>query len=100
LHIAAVCVGICERLIADAVGYAVERRQFGKPLTDFQLIQAMIADSKTEAMAARALVFEAAALKDRADLELVGGTSSPPYGRPITLEAAAKKYFAKIERAH
>jgi acyl-CoA dehydrogenase len=80
LHIAAVCVGICERLIADAVAYAVERRQFGKPLADFQLIQAMIADSKTEAMAARALVFEAALLKDE--------------GRPITLEAAAAKYFA------
>src|SRR6185503_8351995 len=80
LHIAAVCVGICERLIADAVGYAVERKQFGKPLADFQLIQAMIADSKTEAMAARALVLEAAARKDR--------------GETITLEAAAAKYFA------
>jgi acyl-CoA dehydrogenase len=80
LHIAAVCVGICERLIADAVAYAVERRQFGKALADFQLIQAMIADSKTEAMAARALVLETAALKDD--------------GAPITLEAAAAKYFA------
>src|SRR5437868_4111937 len=80
LHIAAVCVGISERLIADAVAYATERRQFGKPLSDFQLIQAMIADSKTEAMAARALVLEAAALKDA--------------GSPITLEAAAAKYFA------
>src|SRR5205085_6280995 len=65
LHIAAVCVGICERLIADAVVYAVERKQFGKSLSDFQLIQAMIADSKTETMAARALVLEAAALKDQ-----------------------------------
>ena len=80
LHIAAVCVGISERLIADAVGYATDRRQFGKALADFQLIQAMIADSKTETMAARALVLEAAALKDA--------------GKPITLEAAAAKYFA------
>jgi acyl-CoA dehydrogenase len=80
LHIAAVCVGIAERLIADAVGYAVERRQFGKPIAEFQLIQAMIADSKTETMAAKALVLEAAALKDA--------------GEPITLEAAAAKYFA------
>ena len=80
LHIAAVCVGIAERLIADAVAYATERRQFGKPIADFQLIQAMIADSKTETMAARALVLEAAAAKDD--------------GRPITLEAAAAKYFA------
>ncbi len=80
LHIAAVCVGIAERLIADAVGYATDRKQFGKALSDFQLIQAMIADSKTETMAARALVLEAAALKDA--------------GKPITLEAAAAKYFA------
>ena len=80
LHIAAVCVGVCERLIADSVAYATERRQFGQPLADFQLVQAMIADSKTEAMAAKALVFEAARLKDE--------------GQPITLEAAAAKYFA------
>ncbi|HZF96586.1 MAG TPA: acyl-CoA dehydrogenase family protein [Allosphingosinicella sp.] len=80
LHIAAVCTGIAERLIADAVGYATERRQFGKPIAEFQLVQAMIADSKTEAMAARALVLEAAAKKDA--------------GEPITLEAAAAKYFA------
>jgi acyl-CoA dehydrogenase len=80
LHIAAVCVGIAERLIADAVGYAAGRKQFGKAIAEFQLIQAMIADSKTETMAARALVLEAAALKDA--------------GEPITLEAAAAKYFA------
>ncbi len=80
LHIAAVCVGISERLIADAVAYAAERRQFGKALSDFQLVQAMIADSKTDTMAARALVLETAALKDK--------------GESITLEAAAAKYFA------
>jgi acyl-CoA dehydrogenase len=80
LHIAAVCVGVAERLIADAVAYALERRQFGKPIADFQLIQAMIADSKTETMAARALVIEAAAKKDA--------------GEDIILEAAAAKYFA------
>jgi acyl-CoA dehydrogenase len=80
LHISAVCVGIAERLIADAVAYATERKQFGQPLADFQLIQAMIADSKTETMAARALVLETAVLKDA--------------GKPITLEAAAAKYFA------
>jgi acyl-CoA dehydrogenase len=80
LHIAAVCVGIAERLIADCVAYAGERRQFGRPIGEFQLIQAMIADANTEALAARALVLEAAALKDA--------------GAPITLEAAAAKYFA------
>jgi acyl-CoA dehydrogenase len=80
LHIAAVCVGVAERLIVDAVAYASERRQFGKAIADFQLVQAMIADSKTEAMAARALMLEAAATMD-------GGAT-------IVLEAAAAKYFA------
>lgn len=80
LHIAAVCVGIAERLIADSVAYATERRQFGRNLADFQLIQALIADGKTETMAARALVLDTARLKDE--------------GESITLEAAAAKYFA------
>jgi acyl-CoA dehydrogenase len=80
LHIAAVCVGVAERLIADAVAYASERRQFGKALADFQLVQAMIADSKTEALAARAMVLDTAAKKDA--------------GEPIVLECAAAKYFA------
>jgi acyl-CoA dehydrogenase len=80
LHIAAVCVGIAQRLIEDAVAYARDRKQFGKPISEFQLVQAMLADSKTETMAAKALVMEAAALKDT--------------GEAITLEAAAAKYFA------
>jgi acyl-CoA dehydrogenase len=80
LHIAAVCVGVAERLIADAVGYATERQQFGKVLSEFQLVQAMIADSKAETMAARALVLESAAQMDAGDR--------------ITLEAAAAKYIA------
>ena len=80
LHIAAVCVGVAERLIADAVAYASERRQFGKALADFQLVQAMIADSKTETLAARALVLETAKRKDRGD--------------SIVLEAATAKYYS------
>lgn len=80
LHIAAVCVGAAERLVADCVAYASERKQFGKPIAEFQLVQAMIADSRTEAMAAKALVLETARLRDS--------------GAPTTLEAAATKYFA------
>ncbi|WEJ97955.1 MAG: acyl-CoA dehydrogenase family protein [Candidatus Sphingomonas phytovorans] len=80
LHIAAVCVGVAERLIADAVGYASDRKQFGKPIAEHQLIQGMIADSKTEALAARALVLETAAAKDA--------------GKDVVMESAAAKYFA------
>jgi acyl-CoA dehydrogenase len=80
LHISAVCVGVAERLIADAVAYATERKQFGQALSSFQLVQAMIADSKTEALAARALLLESARKRDA--------------GENVTLEAAATKLFA------
>jgi acyl-CoA dehydrogenase len=80
LHISAVCVGVAERLITDCVAYASERKQFGQALSGFQLIQAMIADSKTEAMAAKALTMESARKRDA--------------GENVTLEAAAAKLFA------
>ncbi len=80
LHISAVCIGVAERLIADCVAYATERKQFGKPIAEHQLIQAMIADSKTEALAARALMLETAAAKDA--------------GRDVVMESAASKYYA------
>lgn len=80
IHIAAICVGVAERLIADSLAYAQSRVQFGKPIFEHQLIQAMLADSRTEALAARALVLECARARDE--------------GRAITLEAAAAKLFA------
>jgi acyl-CoA dehydrogenase len=80
LHIAALCVGIAERLLGDAVRYAAERRQFGQPIADFQLVQAMIADSQTELYAARSMVMDAARKRDR--------------GEKTTLEAACCKLYA------
>ena len=80
LHIAALCVGVAERLIADSVAYAADRKQFGQPIASFQMIQAMIADSKTEALAARALVLETARKRDA--------------GEGVTLEASASKLYA------
>ncbi|WAC24494.1 acyl-CoA dehydrogenase family protein [Blastomonas sp. SL216] len=67
LHISAVCVGAAERLIADSIAYAKERQQFGKPIAEFQLIQAMIADSVAECKAAKALVLQTAKAKDRGE---------------------------------
>ncbi|SFU21901.1 acyl-CoA dehydrogenase family protein [Mesorhizobium sp. YR577] len=80
LHISAVCVGMAERLIADSLAYAMERNQFGQPIAEFQLIQAMLADSKTEAYAARCMVMETARAKDT--------------GVTVATEAAACKLFA------
>jgi acyl-CoA dehydrogenase len=80
LHISAVCVGVAERLIREAVNYAREREQFGQKIAEFQLIQGMLADCKTEAYAARCMVLETAKKRDR--------------GEPVSMEAACCKYFA------
>lgn len=60
LFIAACCVGLAYRLIEDATQYAIGRVQFGKPIAQHQLVQAMLADSLTEAYAAKAMVRTAA----------------------------------------
>lgn len=80
LHISAVCVAMAERLIDDSLRYAVERKQFGQPIAEFQLVQAMLADSRTEAYAARCMVLETARAKDR--------------GEDVTTNAACCKLFA------
>ena len=64
LHISAISVGVAERLIEDSLRYAMERKQFGQRIADFQLIQAMLADSQTETYAARCMVTDAARRRD------------------------------------
>jgi acyl-CoA dehydrogenase len=80
LVIAALCTGVMARLIDESVTYARERSQGGHPIADYQLVQAMLADSQTEYMAARALVLDAA---DRYDA-----------GTDQRLAPSAAKYFA------
>lgn len=67
LHIAGFSVGVAERLIDDALDYAIQRKQFGKPIAEQQLIQAMLADSRTESYAARCMVLETARKRDAGD---------------------------------
>jgi acyl-CoA dehydrogenase len=80
LHISAVCVGVAERLIADSLRYATQRKQFGKPIAEFQLIQAMLADSQAETYAARCMVVETGRKRDRDE--------------DVNTEAACCKMFA------
>jgi acyl-CoA dehydrogenase len=80
LNIAAVCVGAAQRLLDEALGYALERKQFGQPIAEFQLVQAMLADSQAELYAARSMTLEAARKRDG--------------GETITLEASCSKLFA------
>ncbi|KJK10536.1 acyl-CoA dehydrogenase [Burkholderiaceae bacterium 16] len=60
LHISALACGMAHRLITDAVAYAKERKQFGQPIGDFQLIQAMLADSQAELYAGLSMVRDCA----------------------------------------
>jgi acyl-CoA dehydrogenase len=80
LQIAAVCVAAAERMLADALAYALERRQFGEAIAQFQLIQAMLADSRAESYAARTMVVDAARRRDD--------------GHDVGTEAACAKLFA------
>ncbi len=64
LHISALAVGCAERLTQDSLNYAMERKQFGQAIAQFQLIQAMLADSRTEAYAGRCMVLDAARRRD------------------------------------
>jgi acyl-CoA dehydrogenase len=60
LHIAALCVGLAQRALDETVTYALARRQGGRAIADYQLIQGLIADSQTDVLAGRALVTSAA----------------------------------------
>jgi acyl-CoA dehydrogenase len=80
LNIAATSTGAAERILSDALRYARERKQFGKAIGEFQLIQAMLADSHADIYAARCMVIDAARKRDE--------------GRDVGTEAACAKMFA------
>ncbi|MBP0635548.1 acyl-CoA dehydrogenase family protein [Cupriavidus sp. AcVe19-6a] len=80
LHISAVSVGVAKRVLRDALNYALERQQFGQPICEFQLIQAMLADSQAELYAAECMVIDAARRRDE--------------GRNVSTEASCCKMFA------
>ncbi len=64
ITISGMCIGNAQRLIRDSLVYAMERKQFGKPIADFQLVQAMLADCETEVYAAKSMVLDTARRKD------------------------------------
>jgi acyl-CoA dehydrogenase len=80
IHIGAICVGVAERMQRDALNYAIERKQFGQPIAEFQLVQAMLADSQAEIYAARCMVLDAARRRD--------------LGQNVSTEASCCKMFA------
>ncbi len=83
ISIGAMALGIAQGALDEALAYAKQRVQFGRPVIKFQAIQWILADMATEIEAARRLVYLAAELKDA--------------GRPFTKEAAmAKLYASKV----
>jgi butyryl-CoA dehydrogenase/short/branched chain acyl-CoA dehydrogenase len=80
IGIGAQMLGLAEGAWAHAARYAQQRRQFGKPIAEFQAVQFALAEMATEIEAAKLLVYNAARLKDA--------------GRPFVREAAMAKYFA------
>jgi acyl-CoA dehydrogenase len=76
VHIAAVCVGMAERLVDESVAYATTRLQGGRPIGSFQLVQGLIADSVTDYRAGHALVLATAAAFDAGTDTVVGPASA------------------------
>jgi acyl-CoA dehydrogenase len=79
IHISALAGGMSDRILEESVRYAVERNQFGRPIGEFQLIQGMLADSRTEAYAARTMVEDVARRYDA--------------GEKVSADVASTKYF-------
>jgi alkylation response protein AidB-like acyl-CoA dehydrogenase len=82
ISVAALAVGLSQGAYEQALAYARERRQFGRPISRFQAVQFRLADMATEIAAARGLVWQAAWLKDR--------------GRPFGQPAAMAKLFSGL----
>lgn len=80
IHLAALACGMAERLIGESLDYATERRQFGSPISQFQLVQAMLADSRAEALAAWSMTRQTADRFDRRER--------------VSMDAACCKYFS------
>jgi acyl-CoA dehydrogenase len=80
INLAALCTGPAIRLLNEGVAYARERRQSGRPIAEFQLVQAMLAECKVEIEATRALVLETARKRDR--------------GEDVSMDVSLCKYLA------
>ena len=80
ISIAALALGIGQGALDACVPYAMQRKQFGRPIADFQMIQAYLAEMQTELTAARHLTYHSARLKDA--------------GRSTTMASAMAKYYA------
>jgi acyl-CoA dehydrogenase len=88
VHIAALCVGMAERLVDESVSYASQHRQSGRPIGSFQLIQGLIADSMTDYFAGRATVLDAARRFDSGEDTKVGPSAAKYFASEMVCRVA------------
>jgi acyl-CoA dehydrogenase len=79
VHIAALCVGLAERILEESTAFAATNRQGGRPIGEYQLVQAMLAESYTELRAGRALVLDTAARYDDGTDVVMGPSAAKLY---------------------
>ena len=90
IGIGAMAVGIARAAFEASLNYARERKQFGKPIAEYEAIQWMLADMATEIDAARLLVHRAARLKDGGELFSKAASEAKLYASETATRAAAK----------
>jgi alkylation response protein AidB-like acyl-CoA dehydrogenase len=88
ISLAAGAVGVARACVEASTTYAAERRQFGKPLAQFQLIQELIADMAVETEAARMMAWRAAALADAGQLYTLAASQAKYYASEVAVRAA------------
>jgi acyl-CoA dehydrogenase len=79
IHLSALATGMCQRLLEEQLRYAAERQQFGQKIGEFQLVQALIADSRVDGYASKTMVTDVARRFDA--------------GEPVSADVACTKYF-------
>jgi acyl-CoA dehydrogenase len=80
INLSALSTGPAIRLLDEAIRYARQRKQFGQPIADYQLVQAMLAECKVEIETARAIILETARKRDR--------------GEDVTMDVSICKYYS------
>jgi alkylation response protein AidB-like acyl-CoA dehydrogenase len=88
ISLAAGAVGVAQACVDASVAYAGERKQFGKALAQFQLIQELIAEMAVETEAARMMAWRAAALADRGEAYTLAASQAKYYASEVAVRAA------------
>jgi len=90
MGIAAQAIGIAQRCLDESVKYAKERKQFGRPIAEFQAIRFYIADMATRIEAARSLLHVTAVRKDRGEVVTKEASMAKLFASEVAMETATK----------